>query len=203
MEAANEHPARRLAQQVLDPGETLVWADFPNPAAHARRGLATSAFGLVFLSFALFWEYGVITSGAPLVMPLFGLIFVVTGAALVLSPLWMQRKATRTVYAVTDRRLLTLTLGRFGKVRSYAPEDLGPILQSEGKQGYGDVIFRRETYRVRHRPHPRHGPSRYRTRSRRIGFFGIRHSARVAAAVRALKAGRDPSDEDGEAPTGG
>src|SRR5260370_1371922 len=81
-------------------------------------------FGLLFGGFAVFWVGSAAFLGAEGVggfFACFGVPFVLVGLALVLSPVWLRKKAANTVYALTDRRAVLWEPGWFGAVtvRSY------------------------------------------------------------------------------------
>ena len=115
--------AQRRIDGELSPGETLMWAGQPSPARMARQGIVPMLLGIPWTAFALFWTaaaggIGLLAGGAIrssgggafaapfLLFPLFGLIFVVIGFGLLLSPLWLYLGAQRTLYAVTDKRVI-------------------------------------------------------------------------------------------------
>src|SRR5262249_21126864 len=96
------------AEKELAPGEQLVWADRPRPAALARRASASFLFGIPFTAFSIFWVVGAYTAtqrsghpGPEAFFPLFGLIFVGAGLFMMLSPLRAMAKARSTIYAIT------------------------------------------------------------------------------------------------------
>lgn len=170
------------AQRQIDHGEKLIWAERAGAAKVAFRHLPTALFGIPFLAFSIFWTVmaSSMTSGESGMFglfPLFGLLFVAVGAGLVLSPFWGYAVGVGTVYAITDQRLMVLRKFPRYSVESYEPEDIGRITRTEGSGGRGDVIFREEMRRG----------SRGRTRTHRIGFFGVPHVRRVEDEVRKLK----------------
>ncbi|PQV64024.1 hypothetical protein B1R32_10749 [Abditibacterium utsteinense] len=167
-------------QSELDAGETLLWSGAPSPTSAASRGIVPSIVGVFMTGFALFWMSGAywVTSQAPRgfgppgasLFPLFGLIFVFAGLALVLTPFFNSAKATRTIYAVTDRRLLII---EGENVQSFLPADI-ERLQRRGESS-GDVIFAREMRRG----------SKGRRYEVEIGFFGIQNPREVERLIRA------------------
>ena len=108
-------------------------------------------------AFALFWiasasgmfssAHGA-TSAAPFpfaLFPLFGIPFVLAGLGLLTSPLWLMRKASRTAYAITNKRVLILDGAAFRAttIRSLGPEMLGDRTRTQSNDGSGDLIFTR------------------------------------------------------------
>ena len=182
------------ARAALAPGETLVWADRPDPQALARArlpqlirgllGLAVIA-GFLWLSFAPNWPGG-----------LRGVLFAVFLAVVTLYSLWLlaaplvaRRAAGRTVYAVTDRRLLVLEDWPFRRQRAFAPGELDDTLVAPAAPGpsgsRGNVVFI-------HRKLPwwqRSAGGGYWIEA----FYGIAEAQRVAERIDALKRGAEAS----------
>ena len=194
---------RRLIDAELASGETLLWAGQPAPGRMARMGIAPMLLGIPFTAFALFWTamaggmalifHGVgtglsrnVPGSAPLAapftlvsfFPLFGLIFVAVGIGLLLSPLWLSLKAGRTVYAVTNQRVLLWTGNLWGgpTVRSLSPAQLGDRMRTQAADGSGDLVFPRAATLSAYNDYDSAGGfgySRTRYRVNQAGFFGI------------------------------
>lgn len=101
-------------------GFALIWT------ALAAAGASTASGGLGQLAWAF---------------PLFGLPFIAVGLAMMAAPFYGYHSAAKTLYAVTDRRLLRLTLGRSLKVESVPGERLGLVQRSERPDGSGTLSF--------------------------------------------------------------
>src|SRR4051812_49784707 len=102
---------------MLDAGEQVVWSGRPNTLRYAfRNSLVTLPFGIVFLTFSLFWVYGARSgAGGNTAFWLLGIPFVAVGAGMVLSPLWHLFRSARTTYVLTNRRALSVVAGPFGR----------------------------------------------------------------------------------------
>jgi hypothetical protein len=126
--------------------------------------------------------------------PLFGLIFLVVGVGMVLSPFWAAYRARGTVYVVTDRRAIIFDGGWSTHVRSFGPGDLESVERRQRGDGSGDIILAREHYYVQghYSGSPGRGghyvPGGWRTRE--IGFFGIAQVKYVEQLLRGLAAAR-------------
>lgn len=180
----------------LAPGETLLWAGQPSPGRMAKIGIAPMLFGIPFTAFALFWTamaggmawivHGVGSSipgggsfATPFAFfPMFGLLFVVVGVGLLLSPLWLFLKAGRTLYALTNQRVILWTgsLGGGLTVRSLSPAQLGDRARTQQADGSGDLLFPRaaaiSTYQDTDNMNG-FGANRTRYRVNQVGFYGI------------------------------
>lgn len=173
-----------VARAALEPGERLDWADRPDPRVLARarlpqliRGLLGLAVIGAFLWFSFIpnWPEG-----------LRGLLFTLFLAAVTLYALWLlvqplvaRQAAGRTVYAVTDRRLLILEDWPRRRWRSFTPAELdNPLVTPvESRPGgdVGSVVFI-------HRKLPwwqRSAGGSYRIEA----FFGIPEAAHVGALI--------------------
>jgi hypothetical protein len=137
----------------VEPGERLLWAGRPGTARFALMTLPIFGFGLVWTAFSIFWMWlafrgAMAGAGGDLVryiFPLFGLPFVVIGFGMLGSPFWATRRARKTTYALTDRRLIFIEVGLTGAVRTMSLQghELGPIERVERKDGSGDLSFSR------------------------------------------------------------
>ncbi|PYY32965.1 hypothetical protein DEI89_11300 [Curtobacterium sp. MCBD17_030] len=104
---------RALATDELRPGERLLWVGQSDPARlfTGRDGFLVP-FSILWGGFAIFWEVGVLTTGAPWFFALFGSVFVLIGLHLIVGRFFVKRHRKRTeAFAVTDRRAF-ITNGR-------------------------------------------------------------------------------------------
>ncbi|MGD9886881.1 MAG: helix-turn-helix domain-containing protein [Bacilli bacterium] len=98
-----------LFRGYLNAGEVIQWSGKPkrNPKLHH---LPLTAFGLVFLSFSIFWT--IMASKMTSLMALFGIPFIIVGVYLVFGKKLQSRTInTQIYYAVTDERILILRHG--------------------------------------------------------------------------------------------
>lgn len=177
-------PDPRL-QPELAGDETLLWQGAPHPARMAQRHAVLSIFGACFALFGLLWMGGAafissliagVTGWKIIALaPLFGLIFLVAGVAMLFSPLTARRRATHTIYALTNRRIIICetSSARSRRVRSYRGQDLNVIERRDLADGRGDIVFRRDIY------HDSEGGS---SRSE-AGFFGIASAREVETLI--------------------
>jgi hypothetical protein len=144
---------REKVERELRDGERAQWIDMPIPHYFTPKSIASFLFAIPWTAFAIFWVCG--ASGFKLpdfkegfdLFPLFGLPFILIGIGMLSTPIWTHRKALKTIYVVTDRRAITFMGGRSITIRSYPPEQLGNIYRKERRDGTGDIVFDRRSWR--------------------------------------------------------
>jgi hypothetical protein len=149
------HPSKAdaLMQELratLEPSETLLWSGFP---AQGIRFSAQDAFlipfSLVWGGFAIFWEAMALldtvpasSDAAPIFFPLFGLPFVAIGLYMIFGRFFADAFArARTIYAVTNQRVLILSGVLSRNRRSLELVGLGEINSREKADGGGTITF--------------------------------------------------------------
>lgn len=142
--------------------EKLVWVGQPIPGRMTMVMIPISIMGIFFTGFSVIWIVMVLAivgggiaaaTGRPafglggVVFALFGLPFLAVGLGMLTSPIWAGRRALRTCYALTNRRVIVWEPGWFGgvQVRSYRAEELGSMTRNQRADGSGDLIFREFT----------------------------------------------------------
>jgi hypothetical protein len=124
-------------------GEKILWLGRPDPSRRFERSdLFLVPFSLLWGGFAFFWEAAVIAHGSFL-GTLWGIPFVALGLHMIAGRFvykaWLRR---RTVYAVTDRRVLKLVRRRSGDSVNGLFLDAVPAVNRELRgDGSGSVIF--------------------------------------------------------------
>lgn len=161
----------------LQPGETVVWIGRPERWTYAKQGFAVClkvwGFWLLFVLGSSAWRS---SSQAEFVASLNDLA-VLVGLLGLAWPLWMWRKAGSLAYAITDRRTLEVDGDPWGRISTYAPDDLAlGVERIDRGNGFGDLIMGHvdefETFDDKGRSLCR--------------FIAIRDVHRVEALVRAL-----------------
>jgi hypothetical protein len=165
---------------ILADGETIVWQGQPEPGIAWRDAIsATSAFGVVFTGFALFWMAMAATiigggsgPGFPFSMfPLFGLPFLAVGLYFLVGHVIVDAYVRSTTwYTLTDRTAFVAS-NAFGqrKLSSYPIREM-PFLELDDTAP-GSVLFWHED-----------SPRSHRTG--RIGFRRIAEARAVHARLR-------------------
>lgn len=160
MEAPGTNPLLAQMKRELRIGERLLWAGQPDPAPLFRKSFAIYLFAIPWTAFSLFWEImalsgwlsgrpptGIVELGAGIIMPIFGLPFVMIGLGMLSVPLWVMRGARQTLYGITESRAVALTAGRRLKVRSVDGKSMGPVTRTEGKNGRGTLSIETGSHR--------------------------------------------------------
>ena len=147
----------------IDPGETLRWCDQPLATRMFRKAIPPSmaAFGVIaffgcvciFAGVQTWREVSQAAAGAArghstgvagaVCMALLGAALLIGAAACLTGPWWARAKARRTVYALTNTRVMILVLEGSGRTRTDAVEPGHPlsIARREHADGSGDVIL--------------------------------------------------------------
>jgi len=149
----------------LDENERLLWVGRPIPHLYARRFLLPGVWlGTFALGFTVFIAVGMVVNVRELFGPrleanefagvagdialvaFLGFFAVATlGAAVYMYglPIRARKRASRTVYAVTDRRAIVLVAHRNGRVveRDYCADELRHLFRRQRADGSGDLHF--------------------------------------------------------------
>lgn len=139
-------------QSTLEAGEWLLWSGQPKQGLLFRPSdLLLVPFSLMWGGFAIFWECmalhitsrGGHSPGAiQYVMPLWGIPFVLVGLYLIGGRFFTDRIVReKTIYGVTDRRVILIS-GLFSRsVRSLDLRNLPEITLTERSDGSGTIAF--------------------------------------------------------------
>jgi hypothetical protein len=130
-------------QRELSAGERLLWAGRPRSGLVLRPGDAFLVpFSLLWGGFACYWEYSVVTGGAPWFFMLWGVPFVLMGLYLIVGRLFVDaRMRANTVYGLTGERVIILS-GLFARtVKSLNLRTLSDVSLTERADGSGSISF--------------------------------------------------------------
>ena len=181
---------RERVERELEAGERVVWMERPIGRMWTTVSVAAFLFGIPWTGFAVFWMLGAAGFEWPdfregeSFFCLFGLPFILIGLGMLSSPLWVRRLARRTVYAITDRRAISIAGLWWTTVRSFYPAQLGEVYRRERRDGSGDVIIGQRAWR----------DSDGDRQTVEVGFEGVRDARGVEGRLREL-AGRAASGE--------
>ena len=124
----------------LEADETVLWRGRPEKLhLLSAQDAFTIPFSLLWAGFAFFWETMVIVHGAPWFFILFGSFFVLVGLYITVGR--FLRKAyvlRRTLYAITDRKVL---IKHLGQVEILQKKDFPPQTVKQYRDGTGTIYF--------------------------------------------------------------
>lgn len=189
MKKYDESEAYYDVQAELMADEELLWVGRPDPMRYALRNLGVLASG-VFFVLVLVFIYNMSVSnfmGGGFNMrgfgSFFGLIMIfMLGASLwtISAPVRQYFMATRTLYGITDRRVLIISGFPSRSTQSFSPDQMQFVNIRVHPNGTGDVIFRRDQHiRPRRRNTIQMGDQTYTVET---GFFGV-HNPREVEAI--------------------
>lgn len=132
-----------VIQKHLEPREKILWSGQPKQGVILRGSDACLIpFSLLWGGFAFFWEYSVLTKGAPLFFALFGIPFVVIGAYLIVGRFYVEAKQREKIfYGVTTDRVIIVSGLLQQKVKSLVLRTLSDISLTESRDGTGSISF--------------------------------------------------------------
>lgn len=181
----------QIVEKELYTDEKIVWIGKPKAKAITGGGIFLSLFGGVFIAFSLFWittaynqgnhEFHMRISLMDKIFPFFGLIFLIIGIAIFLSPIWIYRGTKNTIYVITNKRCIIIKASRTKRVSSYSKENLSIVDRVEKQDGTGDIIFFREQYTT-----TSNDTTSSHVENRNIGFYSIENVRQVELYLRNL-----------------
>lgn len=170
--------------QELEGGEIIEWKGMPVPRFFRAEAMIPFFFAIPWTAFAIFWMCGAAGFKIPdfsqgfspfMLFPLFGLPFVFIGLAMLSAPIWSYLKDKKTLYAITDKRVIILTGGRSYEFKSIRPEQIKELTRRERTET-GDLIIAHKVWR----------DSDNDERSQEIGLFNIPEVRNAQSALQRL-----------------
>lgn len=136
-----QSPEEILSQE-LAPGERLLWQGTPAGGLLSQADCFLVPFSIMWGGFAIFWESAGLAGHAPVFFDLWGLPFVAMGLYFIAGRFWVKaRSRQRTIYAVTDRRVIEIGWAFRKSVRSLALNHLPALELSTRAGGRGRIVF--------------------------------------------------------------
>lgn len=137
--------AHKEISRHLDSGESLKWAGVPRQGLLLRASdIYVVPFSLMWGGSAIYWEVGVIASGAPFFFMLFGIPFVLVGLYFTVGRFFVDaRQRARTFYGLTDRRAVIVSGLISQSVNSIMLKSLSDVTLEEKRDRSGTITFGR------------------------------------------------------------
>lgn len=131
----------------LDPDERSLWTGFPQRGLMFRQqDIFLVPFSIAWCGFAVFWEVSVASTKAPPFFLLWGGGFVAVGLYFVFGRFVVDAiNRARTIYAVTNRRVLIVSGLTTRKVQSLALDGLTELELQERSNRRGTITFGQPT----------------------------------------------------------
>lgn len=178
------HSLRELVNSELECDERIAWIGMPKRVFFNSSTTILFLLGIPWTALAFSWTaIGILGSTnleSSLVLfslvSLFGFPFVLIGILMLSSPIWNYLCNSKSVYVITDRRVLTIFGGWKTTIRSYTPDKLTDVFRKEKRDGSGDVIFVRRTWRE----------SDGDRQSEELGIFGVDDARDVERRLKGL-----------------
>jgi len=174
--------SEKIVRAELEEGERLLWHGRPDPKAAAFHNARIVFIGAVIAIFALWWMLAAADYGIPdfsqsmriRIIESVAFLVLMVGLGLCYTPRIAYKRALGTVYALTDRRCLIISMNGNKVVQSYRQEDIGEIEWMIGPKKTDHVAFASPEATVRK------GVSTIR----RAGFYNIADGKAVEQMLR-------------------
>lgn len=123
--------------------EQILWQGQPKQGILLRAAdIFLIPFSLIWGGFAIFWEVGVITAGAPFFFTLWGIPFVLIGLYLIVGRFFVDAlQRWKTHYALSDERVI-ITSGLLNRsVKSVSLRSLADVSLSQSRGSRGTITL--------------------------------------------------------------
>jgi hypothetical protein len=130
-------------ERELGAGERLLWCGQPKSGLQLRAADALLIpFSLLWAGFAVIWEMGAISGGAPFFFMLWGIPFLLVGAYITVGRFFVDAYIrSKTRYGVTNERVLMIGGLINRTVRTLPLRSLPEIALEERRDGSGTITF--------------------------------------------------------------
>ena len=132
-----------VVREQLGSDEHLLWSGQPKGGVRLRPAdLFMVPFSLMWGGFAIFWEWGVVTDGAPFFFMLWGVPFVLMGLYLIVGRFfWDAYRRNQTFYGLSNQRVVIVTKGLRAKIKSLQLRTLTDVTLTASQDGTGSIQF--------------------------------------------------------------
>ena len=162
----------------LEPGEELLWSGRPRPYVFVLRGVVAMSLGTIWSILGAFWYHGAMLApwdGYWKLVPNLSLPFIALGWSFFFYPIHLGKRARRTWYLVTNRRVMIARwhAGKALELRVFTRREMGPPLVVKRFDGLYEVVLTRS---AQERP--------FLVPRLEDGFFGIPDGEAAATAIK-------------------
>lgn len=145
----NSYDLQLQIKPYLDVNEDILWCDKPyKKFVFTTNDIFVTLFGIVWLSFSIFWVVGAFLATGEMdeptfsIFPLFGLPFVFIGLYLLFfRHIFGAIKRKNTIYALTNKRALIVHTGNRQYVQEYRYENISNIQLKCDDNDVGSIFF--------------------------------------------------------------
>jgi hypothetical protein len=167
----------------LEPGEDVLWSGRPRPYVFILRAMPAMFFGATWSILGAWWYHGAMLApwdGWWKLVPNLSLPFIAAGWSFFFYPINLGKRARRTWYLVTNRRVMIARwhAGKALELRVFTRKEMGPPLVVKRFDGLYEVILTRS---AQERP--------FLVPRLEAGFFGIPDGEAAAAAIKKCSGG--------------
>ncbi len=149
VEGLQNDPLKAAVTRELRRGERLLWSGAKIRRMNWIALIGSWLFAIPWTAFALFWTWMAWggTAGESLadrdlfgwIFPLFGLPFILVGLGMLSAPIARMFLAGRTIFAITDQRIVRLVVGPTVKSTSVPARRIGMVERLERPSGTGTL----------------------------------------------------------------
>ena len=166
----------------LEAGERIVWIDMPIPRFFTSYSTSAFGFGIFIAAFVLLIITSMVEDTSEILswqslwlIPVIALPASV-GLFLLYNPISAYLGASKTVYAISNKRAIVLDEDQSSDICSYRPAELQSVYRTEKRDGSGDVIILHEV----------HVDSEGHHEIKKLGFLNVRNSKEVEYMLKQL-----------------
>ena len=125
----------------LTGGEKLLWTGRPKAGFVLRSAdVFLIPFSLFWCGFALFWEFGVIATGAPFFFKIWGIPFVLVGLYMTIGRFFVDSiRRKNTTYGITDNRVIIKSGIISKEIKSFNIRTISDLTFKEKTDGSGTI----------------------------------------------------------------
>lgn len=134
---------QELLRKEVQSDERIIWSGIPQQGLMLRASdTVLIPFSLMWGGIAIFWEFSVISSGAPFFFMLWGIPFALAGIYLIVGRFFYDSsRRANTIYGLTDKRAIIIS-GLFSKkITSLNLKNLSEIQVKANKDGSGTITL--------------------------------------------------------------